>query len=250
MASKRRLFLAFEVCFPELEGLPQGRVIARKDLHMTLAFLGHLPWEQVSKDMEDLPRPKFSVSPAGMFEKVLFLPQKKPRVVAWSASWQSQQNNILLYQQQLTSWLKGRGYPLEKRKFLPHVTVARAPFSQQEWEESFLPWPVFAKSLHLYETVGNLCYEPVWTHSLQVPFEKEPGLLKIYGESFEDLFSHSFIALVMENIHKLNRNDAAELTQAIACVREQLRPAFEKLKNSKQVKNVGDGVLCWEIKRP
>lgn len=164
MASKR-LFFALKVTSDWPKKLPEGRLIAEEDRHLTLAFLGNVPFEPLETTLNELPLPSFKAGSIGYFDKSLFLPKSKPRVAAWHVDLVEQA--VAEYQSQLVVFLREKGYAIEERSFLPHVTLARAPFSFKEWEEAFVSMPCIATSLNLYESVGNLRYKPIWQHFLK-----------------------------------------------------------------------------------
>jgi hypothetical protein len=77
-----------------------------------------------------------------------------------------------LYQQNLGRFLASLGYQLDERPFLPHVTLARRPFRAIEWEEAFKPLPCWVEAIHLYESLGNLTYKPIWSHPFTIPWTR------------------------------------------------------------------------------
>ena len=158
MVSKR-LFFAMDVAADWPPELPSGRIIAEADRHLTLAFLGNVPFEPLKAILKELPLPSFR-EVKGLFDKSLFLPPGEPRVAAWHVHFSD--DHVKNYQCELANFLRTKGYPIEERPFLPHVTLTRAPFSISEWEEAFTPIPCRVKSFNLYESVGDLHYKPVW----------------------------------------------------------------------------------------
>lgn len=194
----KRLFFALEIHSFWPETLPQGRILAEKDRHLTLAFLGNIDFSKLP--LKDLPLPEFKVGFCGKFDQCLFLPKKHPRVVAWHADWLENVEPLQNYHNILNDWLKEKGFPADsKHDFLPHVTLSRAPFDLTEWKQCFNPLPFFASSLHLCESLGNLNYASIWSHIIKPPFEEiehtaDIGYL-VRGETREQLFIHAFIAL-------------------------------------------------------
>lgn len=152
----------------------------------------------------------------GYFDKCLFLPELRPHVVSWHAHlWQDQQ--VQKYHQSVVDWLRQHRYAAESRLQLPHVTIARSPFQQQEWEEAFTPLTIMLSAIHLYESVGNLTYLPLWSHLLALPFEEfghSIGIVfKIKAESIVEWYQHAFMALAFKypfllKYHREISNDA------------------------------------------
>lgn len=197
---KKRVFFAFEIDAPWPGELPKGRLLDSTHCHMTLAFLGDTDWEALKKELKQFPAPPFKVGFAGYFDKCLLLPTKHPHVVAWHVNFFEDTWVISSYQNALLAWLSNlKLHPNEKHSFLPHVTLCRQPFNPRQWEKSFKPLPVMLKSLHLYESLGGLRYQPIWTYPLKPPFEEIEHTadiaFHIYGESLDQLFSHAFAAL-------------------------------------------------------
>lgn len=167
----KRLFFGLEVAAPWPDSWPRGRLLGEGGRHMTLAFLGNVPWGPLESTLSHSPIPEFSLGPTGYFDDCLFLPSRRPNVVAWHAAW-FDAAPLLDYQSALSDWLRLQGYSLDDRPFLPHVTLARWPFDRRAWEQLPFKRPVVGRAIHLYESLGNLQYEPRWTHSLLPPFEE------------------------------------------------------------------------------
>lgn len=195
---KKRLFFAAEVVAPWQTHYPHGRIIAPADRHLTLAFLGNVNFTSLEKILTEFPHPKIKISPIGYFDQCLFF----PHVVAWNVKW-LEKPSFESFQQQIASWLKSHGYPVDNRPFLPHVTIARAPFSIEEWKNDFTPLPMMAKAVHLYESVGNLVYQPIFTVPFIPCFEEISHTadlaFQIRGETMEELHLHAMAALAFKH---------------------------------------------------
>lgn len=203
--SKNRLFFALHVDAPWPSKLPNGRLLNSNERHITLAFLGDIELSSLLPHLTDFPKPPFQLSPTGILDEVIFLPQHQHRVVAWHASFDQNQRPISEYQHLLSIWLKDRGFPPtgEHRVWLPHVTMARAPFDEAKWKEQFQPLPFVCHHIYLYESIGNLRYEPRWSHNLLQPFEEFAHTAdiayKIRGKNLEDILSHAALALTFRH---------------------------------------------------
>ncbi len=195
----KRLFFGFELSCPWPEEYPSGRLLANKDRHLTLVFLGDIQAEKLLESLPHLPLPSFQIAPVGLFDKLLTLPPESPRVVSWHVQWLLKKSQILQYRTSLIDYLKSLGYRVDLRPFLSHLTVARAPFDAEKWQEAFAPLPCFVKALHLYETTGNLEYTPLFSLPLLAPFEEFDHTadiaFTIYGDSFQELYLHATLAL-------------------------------------------------------
>jgi RNA 2',3'-cyclic 3'-phosphodiesterase len=171
----RRLFYGLEVDAPWPEQFPPGRLVDASSRHMTVEFLGDLP---NLPDLSDAPVPPFPIGPVGQFDRVLFLPKRRANVVAWH--------------------IFGFDDPYFE-SLLCHVTLARRPFEMDAWKEAFEPLPCVGVALHLYESVGNLTYKPLWSHPLLPPFEELPHTadiaFRVRGETLQQLHRNAEVAL-------------------------------------------------------
>ncbi len=151
--------------------------------------------------LKDFPTPSFKVGPAGYFDQCLFLPERHPHVVAWHVQWYEK---VVFdeFQKLIANWLICQGYPIDERPFLPHVTIARSPFKDHEWKKSFIHLPIIVKNIHLYESVGNLVYNPIWSFPIISPFEELDHTADIAfvikAETIENIHLHAQIALAFK----------------------------------------------------
>jgi len=204
MTRLNRLFLALNIEAPWPDTYPKGRFLKVESRHLTLAFLGQVEKNLLLDYLKTVPPPPFNVGPVGVFQDVLFLPVRKPHVVAWKVQWIEQEVAIESWRKTLVSWLQDHHFPPFQHPgpFLPHVTIARQPFETKPWRQAFKPLPLITRELVLYESLGNLNYKPLWTKPLIPPFEVIPHTadlaFRIYGESLEALYLHAFIALSFE----------------------------------------------------
>lgn len=200
---QKRLFFGLEILSPWAHELPKGRCLEESNRHLTLAFLGQTDYSGLEKHLDSFPKPP-EIGFAGRFDRCLFLPEKNPHVIAWHVQWQEQASFLTRFQQQLNAWLKESGFfPANShREFLPHVTICRQPFAQKEWKEQFRPLPLITGNIHLYESLGNLHYQPCWTYPITLPFEEIEHTADIafliHGISFQQLHSHAQIALAFK----------------------------------------------------
>lgn len=198
---KKRLFFGFEIIAPWPELFPPGRVLGSHMRHLTVAFLGNTDWTKLSAALQDIPLPTFKLGLAGKFSAAHFLPHHHPHVVAWKVTWLESDKLLIEYQRQLTLWLTEQGcLPIQpEKKWLPHVTLCRQPFEMAAWKAAFQELPLICHSLHLYESLGNLTYQPIWTHPLSLPFEEIDHTADIAfllrGHTPKQLYIHAQLAL-------------------------------------------------------
>ncbi len=195
----KRLFFALEVDAPWPSEWPNGRVIDSRGRHVTLSFLGNVPWKPLEMLLPSLPLPEFEIGPVGLADKCLFLPPKHPHVVAYHVTWLEGISNPLAYQELLAKFLQAAGYELDRRPFLPHVTLARSPFDPTQWRRAFASLPIVIRALHLYESLKCLVYKPLWTHVLGSPFEEISHTadiaFRVKGKTMQQLGIHAQVAL-------------------------------------------------------
>lgn len=200
LPDKKRLFFGFEVHAPWPEELPAGRLLAEKDRHMTVAFLGDVSYQKVISLLTSIPKPPLKVGLAGYFDRCLLLPERHPHVVAWHQQWWDESTTLQAFQSELIYWLQGKGFSFSHPdSFLPHVTVCRAPFLKEKWLKSFVSLPFYIKDFHLYESLGSLTYKPIWSYPLMPPFEELEHTADIAylirGDSVKQIHRHAHTAL-------------------------------------------------------
>ena len=198
----KRLFFGFEVHAPWPDNLPDSRSLKAKHRHLTLVFLGNTSYKKIRSLIPQLPKPSFRVGAFGICDSSLFLPHRDPKVVTWHVE-PFGEDVLASYQKELSEFLEGEGYPIDKRKFLKHITLGRSPFKKSEWKKHFRPLPVYFHHLHLYESSQGLVYEPIWSHDLLPPFEKVKSgsqvIFKLYGETLQKMICSAQIALCFEH---------------------------------------------------
>ena len=172
MMDERRLFFGAHVASPWPADCPPGRCISEECRHITLSFLGNCDFDQFKGILETVPKPHFAMAPVGIAEEVVFLPPLHSRVVAASVKWMDGQNDFERYQSELSQWLESHGFPMDKRPFFSHISIARSPFDQKQWASFFHPLPFFVQGIHLYQSMGNLQYRSLWEFPLISPFEE------------------------------------------------------------------------------
>lgn len=257
----RRLFFGVEVHAPWPSELPTGRLLVEEVRHITFAFLGNVHYQEVLDLLPDLPRPNFRVGMVGQFDDCLFLSPRHPRVVAWHVKWLEESARLVEYQKVLADYLRSNNFTIDERKFLAHVTVARRPFDMAKWQKAFQPLPVMTGSIHLYESVGNLVYEPRWTLPLYLPFEELSHTadiaFRVRGESLWQLQLHAAVALSFKfpellkhqsNMQPQSLDDVViNLNESVSSADAEVGAPFKAVSFSGQAKSIEEGVLEWEM---
>ncbi|NGX59849.1 MAG: RNA 2',3'-cyclic phosphodiesterase [Chlamydiae bacterium] len=226
---ENRLFFGFSVDAPWPITYPKGRIIEEGARHLTLAFLGNYPFEKLEKELSHFPKPDFPIGPVGVCDKLLFLPELKPRVVSNHVHWLVDGEKISTYHKKVLDWLENLGYPIDRRPFLSHITLARAPFIEKEWEEAFEKLPVLITGIHLYESIGNLRYPSIWNLPLLLPFEEFEHTADIafhvHGQTFRELYLHGALAMSFKFPHfltYLKDREMEDLNQVIQSLNEMI----------------------------
>lgn len=145
---------------PVQAALPLGRLIVPEDLHLTLAFLGHMPEamvEEVHFALETLRHPGFEITLAGLDTFGGDRPTSLHILAAPDPA-------LSALHKRIRSRLHGLGLAIERRRFAPHVTLARFARSMRPDEATRigrflasradirLP-PFRATSICLYESI-------------------------------------------------------------------------------------------------
>lgn len=257
----KRLFFGIEVVAPWPENYPKGRLLEASHRHMTLAFLGNVPAQKVLDLLPDFPPIPLKIGLAGRFDRCLFLPPHHPHVVAWHVDWIDDPRPFLEHQSMLALWLRSNGFHIDEREFLPHVTICRSPFYPREWKKEFHPLPCFCKDIHLYESVGNLKYEPRWSLPLKAPFEEIEHTadiaFAIHGESISQLHRHAQLALAFRFpllLNYLEQCEVGSLEDCVIALNEIVTRAdgdigcpFKAISFHGELYTETDGTLTWEM---
>lgn len=261
---KKRLFFALEVAASWPHEYPKGRLLEEGHRHMTMAFLGNVVYEKIKQILPSIPSFPCLVSPVGICDQCIFLPKHFPRVVAWHVTWQTQQESISSFYKQLIAWLRQSDFKLDEREFLPHVTLCRSPFRIREWKDSFIPVPCIVKGLHLYESKGNLRYEPVWSHPIKPAFEEIEHTADIafhvHGENVNQLYIHALTALAFrepalvsyfpyseETLPSTLEEVIMQLNKVVAKADGEIGCPFKAVSFHGELMPQEDGTIQWEM---
>jgi 2'-5' RNA ligase len=125
------------------EALPVGRAVDPDQFHLTLAFLGEQPLDRLEsahEALEGIALPAFELQLRGLG----VFDERRPTAlwagVAEDAALRALRSRIL-------SALHGAGLPLERRRFRPHVTLARlsalAPTEEERLARFLARWDAF-----------------------------------------------------------------------------------------------------------
>lgn len=258
--SKKRLFFGMEIEAPWPVHWPKGRMLKEANLHVTLAFLGSVFFEDVKSILPVFPAPSFSFGPCGSFDACLFLPLKESRAAAWHIDWP--EPSILAFQKRLVHWLGENKFSVSSKSWLPHVTLCRRPFEANEWKDHFRPLPCCAGTIHLYEHVASLTYRSLWSWPLLPPFKEIEHAadlaFHVYGEDVHQLYLHAFWALCFKHplllgyFQKPKEIESVEqivihLNQAISHADQELGCPFKAVSFHGEVEPFAKKFMQWEM---
>lgn len=124
-----RLFVALPVpedvadlLTPLQSGVPDARWVPQENFHVTLCFAGEVQggtMRDLEEELSDIEGPPFSVSIAGVEQ---FSSGKQPRVLVATVE---RSDRLDWLQQKVSTVARNCGIEVERRKFRPHVTLAR-----------------------------------------------------------------------------------------------------------------------------
>ena len=126
-----RLFIALPV--PEdiseeltrlQSGVPDARWVPLENLHVTLCFAGDVQggtMRDLEEELSDIAGPRFPVTIAGVEQ---FSTGKQPRALVALVE---RSDRLDWLQQKVSTVARNCGIEIERRKFRPHVTLARFP---------------------------------------------------------------------------------------------------------------------------
>ncbi len=196
---EKKLFLALSVEASSPLNWEGEKMILEKNRHITLSFLGNQEENRIKALLDQIVVP--SIGFAGICTDILFLPEKRPHVVAWEVDWLSQASRFEQFRQHIESILDKEEVDRknEKRPFFPHITIGRNPREKEKWISSFCPIPFCTPSFCLFQSLGNSEYKKLWEKKSLLPYEEFPHTADlafyIRGYSLRDLHFHAQLAL-------------------------------------------------------
>ena len=240
---------------------PPGRLIEEKSRHLTLAFLGNIPYPELAPHLSSFPIPHFKFSPCGICDKLLFLPTDAPRVVSAHVKWLYKAGQLIAFQKNLLQWLKTLQLKVDERELLSHVTIARAPFMEQEWEDAFKTFPIVLSAIHLYESIGNLTYQPLWSYPFLKPFEELDHTadiaFHIQAEDIQQLHLHAQMALcfkfpaltpyLTKDLASSLDDIIIDLNAMVAISDQEIGCPFKAVSFHGSIQKDHQGILHWEM---
>ncbi len=124
-------------------GIPGARPTPEEQIHLTLHFLGEVEGTMFKDIRESLLEVKIDSFPLRISGVGHFPPRGKPRVI-WAGV--TPTDDVIRLQKRVGNQLLACGFVPEKRKFSPHITLARLHNSPLQRVTEFLAGNSFLKS--------------------------------------------------------------------------------------------------------
>ncbi|MBI3211958.1 MAG: hypothetical protein HYZ47_04680 [Simkania negevensis] len=262
MESKSFFFgLSLAAPWPEFFPL-SARLIEEQNRHITLAFLGKYLFQDLLPLLDEIPPPSFKMAPLLLFDRLLFLPEKHPHLIAYHFLPLRGKDLISPYQKELSSCLIGRGFQLEEREFFPHVTIGRDLSSIKDWEEHFVPFPFYIDGFHLYESLGFSEYRSHFTLSFLPPFKEIEHVadlaFQIVGRDLSELSDHAQVALCFifpelfpffkcEESKRSLEDVIIALNKVVTRADQEIGSPLKAVSFHGEVMKNEEGLLTWEM---
>ena len=102
--------------------------VERKNIHLTIRFLGEIPQSTVREVIEAMKRIEFRRFEV-MLEGIGSFPERssRPRVI-WIGVSEGSEETVLIHKA-LEEELRRIGFPKDRERFVPHITIARVKWS-------------------------------------------------------------------------------------------------------------------------
>jgi 2'-5' RNA ligase len=259
---EKRLFFGAAVSAPWSKTLPEGRIIHEESRHITLAFLGQISFPEFKPVLSSFPLPTFHFGPIGKCDKILFIPERHPRCAALHVEWLEKNEPLNNYYQSIRKWMQEKNLAIDKHnELLSHITLARWPFDRNDWKEAFQELPVIITGIHLYESVGNLTYKPLWSHPLVFPFDEIDHTadiaFHIKAEDMKQLHLHAqfalsfkfppFISYISKELSDSLDEIIIDLNETIAKADAEIGCPFKAVSFHGNIEKDENNILHWEM---
>lgn len=125
------------------------RPTSRQNMHLTLQFLGDTEERKLPLLQNCLNSVRIDIPSSMKFSEIGYFPNGNAPRVVWLGIQKNSGLNSVYYQ--LTDALRESGFTIDKKRFVPHITLSRI----SEWdrrERNFSALTELGKQLHIYET--------------------------------------------------------------------------------------------------
>ncbi|MBX2848250.1 MAG: RNA 2',3'-cyclic phosphodiesterase [Acidiferrobacterales bacterium] len=153
------------------------RWVDQENYHITLAFLGEQHQQDLETLAEHLDQTILQTEFTCSIERISPFPETKPKLMA---ALLERNEDLLAVQRQVVSAVNVCGMRMDKRKFIPHVTLARYRHSRNEFAgvvPTQVDCSIYMNEVILYESVltsSGAEYEPIYRFPLDfIDFEDQ-----------------------------------------------------------------------------
>lgn len=147
------------------------RWVDQENYHVTLAFLGQQQQEDLEVLAEKLDESLLQTEFSASLAHISPFPETKPKLIA---ALLDKTDDLINLHRQVTSSINATGLVMDKRKFIPHITLARYRHSKNEFAGGVpanVDCPLFFDEVVLYESVltsAGAEYEPIYRFPLDL----------------------------------------------------------------------------------
>lgn len=147
------------------------RWVDQENYHITLAFLGQQHQEDLETLADKLDETLLQTEFSSTVAAVSPFPENKPKLMAALVD---KTDDLMNLHRQVISSVNATGLIIDKRKFIPHITLARYRHSKNEFAGGIpanVDCPLFFDEVVLYESVltsSGAEYEPIYRFPLDL----------------------------------------------------------------------------------
>ena len=147
------------------------RWVDQENYHVTLAFLGQQSQEDLEALAEKLDESLLQTEFSSAVTHISPFPETKPKLMAALVD---KSDSLIDLHRQVVSSINATGLVMDKRKFIPHITLARYRHSKNEFAGGVptnIDCDLFFDEVVLYESVltsSGAEYEPIYRFPLDL----------------------------------------------------------------------------------
>lgn len=147
------------------------RWVDQENYHVTLAFLGEQNQDDLERLAENLDHSVSQTEFTSYVNRISPFPETKPKLMAALLEKTSDLNEL---HKQVVSAVNSTGLVMNKRKFVPHITLARYRHSRNEFAGGIptnIDCPLYFDEVTLFESVltsSGAEYEPIYHFPLDL----------------------------------------------------------------------------------
>ena len=145
------------------------RWVDQESFHITLAFLGNQAVDGLEQLADYLDESLSQVSPEISVQRLSPFPENRPKLIAAMID---RNDDLLTLNRQVVSAVMGCGLHIEKRRFVPHITLGRYRHSKNSFSGTIpmnVSFNMVLNEVVLYESIltsNGAEYEPIYRFPL------------------------------------------------------------------------------------